>query len=73
MGFGRVLQQEGPKLKVRTTLVFSGRANTNVRSGDHPEYTSPGSIGLAIASLLELPDDLVPYEFTFRPPVDTRA
>jgi NAD(P)-dependent dehydrogenase (short-subunit alcohol dehydrogenase family) len=72
MGFGRALQQEAGELSVRTMLIYPGRTNTHIREGHHPEYTSPRSAALIIAALLSVPDDLVCYEFSFRPPVDTR-
>lgn len=72
MGFGRVLQQEMHQLCLRTTLVFAGRTNTNIRPGNHPEYTSPESVADAVVSLVNTRDDLVPYEFSFRPPIDTQ-
>jgi len=72
MGFGRTLQQEADQLGLRTILVFPGRTDTGIRAGSHPEYTAPGSAARVIAQLLAQPADLVPYEFVFRPPVDTR-
>lgn len=71
MGFGRVLQQESREIGIRTLLIFPGRTDTGIRPDKHPEYMSPDSVAEAIVSLLSLPDDLVPYEFIFRPPTDT--
>jgi short-subunit dehydrogenase len=71
MGFGKVVQLEAEALGVRTTLFYPGRTNTEFRDTPHPEYISPESVAEAILGVLSLPSDLVPYEFTFRPPVDT--
>jgi short-subunit dehydrogenase len=71
MGFGKVLQKEMRELGVWTSLVYPGRTNTSFRETDHPEYISPNSVAMAIVSLLCLPEDLVPYEFVFRPQCDT--
>jgi uncharacterized oxidoreductase len=71
MGFGKVLQQEAKELGVRTTLFYPGRTNTAFRDDPHPEYMDPDSVAEAILDIMTLPSDLVPYEFTFRPPVDT--
>jgi short-subunit dehydrogenase len=70
MGFGKVLQKEMHELGLRTMLIYPGRMNTGFRPDDRPEYVSPESVAEAIAGLLCLPDDLVPYEFVFRPPGD---
>ena len=70
MGFGRIMQKEMHDLGVRTILIYPGRMNTSFRKDSHPEYTSPPSVAEAIIYLLCLPDDLVPYEFVFRPPGD---
>jgi uncharacterized oxidoreductase len=72
MGFGRVLQQESRQIGIRTLLVYPGRTDTGIRLDKHPEYMSPDSVAEAVVSLLNLPDDLVPYEFIFRPPTDLR-
>ena len=71
MGFGRVLQQESKEIGIRTLLISPGRTDTGIRADKHPEYMSPDSVAEAVVSLLNLPDDLVPYEFIFRPPTDT--
>lgn len=71
MGFGKVIQKEMHEVGVRAILLYPGRTNTGFRSGDHPEYMSPDSVAEAIASLLCLPDDMVPCEFVCRPPIDT--
>lgn len=71
MGFGRVLQQESREIGIRTLLIFPGRTDTGIRPDKHPEYMSPDSVAEAVVSLLGLPEDLVPYEFIFRPPTDT--
>jgi short-subunit dehydrogenase len=71
MGFGKALQQEGKTLGVRTILLYPGRTNTNFRKIPHSEYMDPESVAYACASLLCLPEDIVPYEFTFRPECDT--
>jgi short-subunit dehydrogenase len=71
MGFGRVLQQESKEMGVRTTLFYPGRTNSGFRETRNSAYMDPESVAQAVASILCLPGDLVPYEFTFRPPIDT--
>jgi short-subunit dehydrogenase len=71
MGFGKVLQQEANQLGVQTTLFYPGRTDTSFREVPNSEYMKPESVAHAIASILCLPDDLIPYEFTFRPTIDT--
>jgi len=71
MGFGKALQQEGKTLGVRTILLYPGRINTNFRKIPHSEYMDPESVAYACSLLLCLPEDVVPYEFTFRPECDT--
>jgi len=71
MGFGRALQQEARRLNMRTTLFYPGRTDTGFRDTPNSDYMSPESVAHAVASVLSLADDLVPHEFTFRPPVDT--
>ena len=72
MGFGKVMQQEMHELGIRTLLVYPGRTDTDFRADSHPEYMRPESVATAIANVLALPDDAVPYELVLRPPVDTR-
>lgn len=72
MGFGKVMQQELHELGVQTLLVYPGRTDTTFRADGQPNYMRPGSVAEAIADILSLPNDLVPYEFVFRPSVDTR-
>lgn len=72
MGFGKVLQQEMHELGIRTFLLYPGRTNTHIREDEHPEYINPDSVAQAVIAMLCLPNDLVPYEFVFRPVVDTR-
>ncbi len=70
MGFGKALQQEAKMLGVRTILLYPGRTNTNFRKIPNCDYMSPESAAYTCASILCLPDDIVPYEFTFRPECD---
>lgn len=71
MGFGKSLQQEALDLGVRTVLFYPGRTNSNFRQIQNETYMSPESVAQAVISILCLPNDLVPYEFTFRPESDT--
>lgn len=71
MGFGRTVQQEARELGVSTTLFYPGRTNSNFRIVPNNDYMSPESVAQAVISVICLPDDIVPYEFTFRPEVDT--
>lgn len=71
MGFGKALQQEANDLGVRTTLFYPGRTNSGFRETPNSAYMDPESVAQAVASVLCLPSDIVPYEFTFRPEVDT--
>jgi short-subunit dehydrogenase len=70
MGLGKALQQESNALGIRTTLFYPGRTDTNFRKNPVPEYMKPESAAYACASILCLPDDIVPFEFTFRPESD---
>lgn len=70
MGFGKVLQQEAKQIGIRTTLFYPGRMNTSFREKPNDLYMHPESVARTIYSVLNLPDDIVPYEFTFRPEVD---
>jgi short-subunit dehydrogenase len=71
MGFGKSLQQESLDLHVRTTLFYPGRTNSGFRETPNTAYMNPESVAQVIASVLRLPGDIVPYEFTFRPELDT--
>jgi short-subunit dehydrogenase len=71
MGFGKALQQEAKELGVRTMLCYPGRTNSSFRETPNSAYMDPESVAQAIASVLCLPSDVVPYEFTFRPEADT--
>ncbi len=71
MGFGKAMQQEAKKLSLRTILFYPGRTDSGFREIPNNEYMSSESVAQAIASVLSLPDDIVPYEFTFRPEIDT--
>lgn len=70
MGFGKVLQQEAHHNKVRTTLFYPGRTNSSFRNISNSKYMSPESVAVSILSILNLPCDVVPYEFIFRPKTD---
>jgi short-subunit dehydrogenase len=70
MGFGRAVQQEARELNVRVTLFYPGRTNSGFRDTPNDAYMSPASVAASIASVLSLPNDVVPYEFTFRPESD---
>lgn len=71
MGFGKALQQEAGELGVRTILISPGRTNSGFREVPNDAYMSPESVAQVVASILCLPNDVVPYEFTFRPEIDT--
>jgi short-subunit dehydrogenase len=71
MGFGKALQQEAHELGTRTLLLYPGRINSGFRKIPNPDYMKPESVAQSIISILNLPDDVVPYEFTFRPEIDT--
>lgn len=70
MGFGKALQQEQNELNTYTTLVYPGRMNTNFRQTKNESYVSPESAARICLDLLCLPNDVIPYEFTFRPTCD---
>jgi short-subunit dehydrogenase len=70
MGFGKALQQESKVLGVRTILLYPGRTDTNFRETPEKKYMKPESVAYSCASLLCLPEDVVPYDFTFRPECD---
>jgi short-subunit dehydrogenase len=71
MGFGKSLQQESLDLSVRTTLFYPGRTNSGFREVLNDAYMDPESVAQTVASVLCLPSAVVPYEFTFRPAIDT--
>lgn len=71
MGFGKSLQQESLDLSMRTTLFYPGRINSGFRETSNNAYMEPESVAQTVASVLCLPSDVVPFEFTFRPEVDT--
>jgi len=71
MGFGKVMQLEAKELGVLTTLFYPGRTNSNFRKTPNPAYMSPKSVAQTVISILNLPPDIVPFEFTFRPRIDT--
>jgi short-subunit dehydrogenase len=70
-GFGKALQQESLDLSLRTILFYPGRFNSRFRKTSNNAYMKPESVAQTLASVLCLPSDVVPYEFTFRPAVDT--
>lgn len=72
MGFGKVMQLEIDRLGIRTILVYPGRTNTAIRKDDHPEYMKPESVAESLVALLNLPEDIAPNEFIFRPTSDIR-
>ncbi|WP_117232780.1 SDR family oxidoreductase [Vibrio maerlii] len=69
-GFSAVLMKEAQPHGIKVTSLFPGGADTNFREADRPEYMHPKSVATAIAQLLELPEDLIMHEMTFRPPVE---
>ena len=71
MGFGKALQQESIRLGIRTVLFYPGRINSNFRGGrKNMCYMSPDHVAQSIISVLSLPNDIIPYEFIFRPKGD---
>lgn len=70
MGFGKALQQESKQLGIHSILFYPGRTDTGFRKTPNQAYMKPESVAILIASVLSLPNDIVPYEFTFRPEVD---
>jgi short-subunit dehydrogenase len=69
-GFSTILMKEAQPFGIKVTSLFPGGTDTNFREADRPEYMHPKSVATVIAQLLELPQDLIMHEMTFRPPVE---
>ncbi|GAL15016.1 oxidoreductase [Vibrio astriarenae] len=69
-GFSAILMKEAQPHGIKVTSLFPGGTDTNFREVDRPQYMHPKSVADTIALLLELPDDVVMHEMTFRPPVE---
>ncbi|MDD1827085.1 SDR family oxidoreductase [Photobacterium sp. ZSDE20] len=69
-GFSAILMKEAQPHGIKVTSLFPGGTDSNFREADRPEYMSPESVAKTINHILELPDDIVMHEMTFRPPVE---
>ena len=69
-GFSAILMKEAQPHGIKVSSLFPGGTDTNFREAERPEYMHPASVAQTIALLLELPDDVVMHEMTFRPPVE---
>ncbi|QIA63469.1 SDR family NAD(P)-dependent oxidoreductase [Vibrio astriarenae] len=69
-GFSAILMKEAQPHGIKVTSLFPGGTDTNFREAERPQYMHPKSVADTIALLLELPDDVVMHEMTFRPPVE---
>ncbi len=69
-GFSGILMKEAQPHGIKVTTLFPGGTDTNFREAERPEYMQPASVAKTIDTLLNLPDDVVMHEMTFRPPVE---
>ncbi|MGR5218697.1 SDR family oxidoreductase [Vibrio parahaemolyticus] len=69
-GFSTILMKEAQPHGIKVSSLFPGGTDTNFREAERPEYMHPASVAQTVALLLELPDDVVMHEMTFRPPVE---
>ncbi|MGF1684752.1 SDR family oxidoreductase [Photobacterium minamisatsumaniensis] len=69
-GFSSILMKEAQPHGIKVTSLFPGGTDSNFRVADRPEYMSPESVAKTVACILELPDDIVMHEMTFRPKVE---
>ncbi|MDR9829088.1 SDR family oxidoreductase [Vibrio sp. FNV 38] len=69
-GFSAILMKEAQPHGIKVTSLFPGGTDTNFREADRPQYMHPKSVADTIAMLLELPEDVIMHEMTFRPPVE---
>jgi NAD(P)-dependent dehydrogenase (short-subunit alcohol dehydrogenase family) len=66
-----IFRKEARVHGIRVTSVYPGGTNTTFRSNVREDYSKPESVARAILSVLELPDDVVVHELTFRPMVES--
>lgn len=69
-GFSSILMKEAQPHGIKVTSLFPGGTDTSFREADKPEYMSAKSVAKTINHILELPDDIVMHEMTFRPLVE---
>lgn len=69
-GFSAVLMKEAQPHGIKVTTLFPGGTDTNFREAERPQYMSAESVAKTINCILELPDDVVMHDMTFRPPVE---
>lgn len=69
-GFSAILMKEAQPHGIKVTSLFPGGTDTNFREAERPEYMHPASVAKAVIQVLELPEDMVMHEMTFRPMVE---
>lgn len=69
-GFSAVLMKEAQPHGIKVSTLFPGGTDTNFREAERPQYMSAESVAKTINCILELPDDVVMHDMTFRPPVE---
>jgi short-subunit dehydrogenase len=69
-GFSAILMKEAQPHGIKVTSLFPGGTDTNFREAERPEYMHPKSVAKAVIQVLELPEDVVMHEMTFRPMVE---
>ncbi|GEM79147.1 SDR family oxidoreductase [Vibrio superstes NBRC 103154] len=69
-GFSSILMKEAQPHGIKVTTLFPGGTDTNFREADRPEYMSAKGVAKTINHILELPEDIVMHEMTFRPLVE---
>lgn len=66
----RIFRKECQPHGIRVTAIYPGGTNTPFRAKPRPDYMAAESVAEAIVGLLNLPGDVVPHEFVFRPEVE---
>jgi len=69
-GFSAVLMKEAQPHGIKVTSLFPGGTDTNFREVARPQYMQAKSVAYTINQILELPEDVVMHEMTFRPSVE---
>lgn len=69
-GFSSILMKEAQPHGINVTCLFPGGTDTNFRKAERPEYMSAKGVANTINHILELPEDIIMHEMTFRPRVE---
>ncbi|EOD57017.1 short-chain dehydrogenase/reductase SDR [Aeromonas molluscorum 848] len=69
-GLSQVMMKEAQPYGIKVTTLYPGGTDTGFRAQARPQYMQPASVARTLVQLLNLPDDVVMHEMTFRPPVE---